>query len=67
MFLLNNFRLYILAFNVEEAWAIYAVVLIGGFAGGILWTAEGNYIVCNSSSETISRNVSIFWAFLQSS
>ncbi|XP_075212852.1 UNC93-like protein MFSD11 [Lycorma delicatula] len=61
------YTLYILAFTLEEAWAIYTVVFIGGFAGGILWTAEGNYIVCNSSSETISQNVSIFWAFLQSS
>ncbi|RZF42182.1 hypothetical protein LSTR_LSTR004331 [Laodelphax striatellus] len=61
------YTLYILAFNVEEAWAIYTVVVFGGVAGGILWTAEGNYLVLNSDPQTISRNVSIFWAFLQSS
>lgn len=59
--------MYILAFNVEEAWAIYTVAVLGGVAGGILWTAEGKYVVCNSTETTISRNVSIFWAFLQSS
>lgn len=61
------FRIYILAFNLEESWAIYAVTVIGGVAGGILWTAEGNYLVLNSDANNVSRNVGIFWAFLQSS
>ncbi|XP_039278867.1 uncharacterized protein LOC111053133 [Nilaparvata lugens] len=57
------YTLYILAFNVEEAWAIYTVVVFGGIAGGILWTAEGNYLVLNSDPQTISRNIS-FWKFV---
>lgn len=61
------YAIYILAFNVEKSWAIYAVTVIGGVAGGLVWTAEGNYLVLNSDSKTISRNVGIFWAFLQSS
>ncbi|KAG8291296.1 DUF895 domain membrane protein [Homalodisca vitripennis] len=62
-----GYTIYILAFNLEESWAIYAVTVIGGVAGGLLWTAEGNYLVLNSDSTNISRNVGIFWAFLQSS
>uniref|UniRef100_A0A1B6CC64 UNC93-like protein MFSD11 n=1 Tax=Clastoptera arizonana TaxID=38151 RepID=A0A1B6CC64_9HEMI len=62
-----GYTIYILAFNLEKAWAIYAVTVIGGIAGGILWTAEGNYLVLNSDAKNITRNVGIFWAFLQSS
>lgn len=58
---------YIFAFNVEESWAIYTVTVLGGMAGGLLWTAEGNYLVLNSDSTNVSRNVGIFWGFLQSS
>ncbi|XP_054284327.1 UNC93-like protein MFSD11 [Macrosteles quadrilineatus] len=62
-----GYTIYIFAFNLEAAWAIYAVTVIGGVSGGLLWTAEGNYLVLNSDSSNISRNVGIFWVFLQSS
>ncbi|XP_039280863.1 UNC93-like protein MFSD11 isoform X2 [Nilaparvata lugens] len=58
-----GYTLYIIAFNVEEAWAIYGGAMLCGFGAGILWTAEGKYLVQNSDQRLMARNVGIFWVF----
>ncbi|RZF42180.1 hypothetical protein LSTR_LSTR004329 [Laodelphax striatellus] len=58
-----GYTLYIVAFNVEEAWAIYGGAMLCGLGAGILWTAEGKYLVQNSDQRLMARNVGIFWVF----
>ncbi|RZF42181.1 hypothetical protein LSTR_LSTR004330 [Laodelphax striatellus] len=55
-------RLFISSFLVEKSWVLYGTAIIGGIAAGILWTAEGKYMILNCTPETVGRNIGIFFA-----
>ncbi|XP_075211913.1 UNC93-like protein MFSD11 [Lycorma delicatula] len=58
-----GYTFYIIAFNMEQAWAIYSGAMLCGLGAGILWTAEGKYLVLNSEGKLMARNVGVFWVF----
>ena len=46
-------------------WSFYAVAVLLGIGGALLWTAQGVYLSAHSDESTISRNSGIFWALFQ--
>uniref|UniRef100_A0A1B6CHF6 UNC93-like protein MFSD11 n=1 Tax=Clastoptera arizonana TaxID=38151 RepID=A0A1B6CHF6_9HEMI len=57
---------YLLAFSVEEAWAMYMAAVVVGISEALLWTSQGNYLVLNSEPSTLDRNIGIFWILFSS-
>ena len=47
-------------------WALYSGSVLIGVGAAVIWTAQGNFLTLNSSSDTIGRNSGIFWALFQS-
>lgn len=62
-----GYTFYLLAFRIEEEWAMYSAGVVMGMSSAILWTAEGKYLILNSTPDTTSRNIGIFWFFYSSS
>lgn len=62
-----GYTFYLLAFSIEEEWAMYLAGVVMGMSSAILWTAEGKYLILNSTPDTTSRNIGIFWFFYSSS
>ncbi|XP_075212866.1 UNC93-like protein MFSD11 isoform X2 [Lycorma delicatula] len=61
-FTLNNISLVF-----EKEWLLYGAAVIGGVGAGLLWTAEGKYLVLSSEPNLVSQNIGIFWTFYSSS
>lgn len=57
---------YIAQFLYPITWIFYFGNFLAGVSGGIIWTAQGNFLTRNSTSENIGRNSGILWALIQS-
>ncbi|XP_071797565.1 UNC93-like protein MFSD11 [Asterias amurensis] len=58
---------FIAIFLQLKIWTLYMMSVFLGFAAACIWTAQGNFLTINSTSETVGRNSGIFWAMLQCS
>ncbi|XP_064178484.1 UNC93-like protein MFSD11 [Anguilla rostrata] len=58
---------YIAVFISPTTWSLYFTSVLIGIGAAMLWTAQGNYLVQNSSVSTINRNAGVFWSLLQCS
>ncbi|KAM3598905.1 uncharacterized protein V6R79_024039 [Siganus canaliculatus] len=56
---------YIAMFIHPFTWSFYTASVLVGIGAAVLWTAQGNVLVINSTDNTIGRNSGIFWALLQ--
>ncbi|XP_035262166.1 UNC93-like protein MFSD11 isoform X4 [Anguilla anguilla] len=56
---------YIAVFISPTTWSLYFTSVLIGIGAAMLWTAQGNYLVQNSSVSTINRNAGVFWSLLQ--
>ncbi|XP_075213919.1 UNC93-like protein MFSD11 isoform X1 [Lycorma delicatula] len=61
------YTIYIASFTLENVWAISAATAAAGVGAGLIWTAEGKYLISNSKPSVISRNIGIFWTLFCSS
>ncbi|XP_054289169.1 UNC93-like protein MFSD11 [Macrosteles quadrilineatus] len=61
------YLIYIASYLSECSWVIYIASVSVGLGAGILWPAEGQYMIGNSSSKNTARNVGIFWLIYSSS
>jgi len=52
---------------LEESWVTYTGIVLGGIGGSLLWVSHGDYLILNSTPETITRDTGIFWSFYTSS
>ncbi|XP_022089379.1 UNC93-like protein MFSD11 isoform X2 [Acanthaster planci] len=58
---------FIAIFLSLKVWSLYMMSVFLGVAAACIWTAQGNFLTINSTSETVGRNSGIFWAMLQCS
>ncbi|XP_038048666.1 LOW QUALITY PROTEIN: UNC93-like protein MFSD11 [Patiria miniata] len=58
---------FIAIFLSLKIWSLYMMSVFLGIAAALIWTAQGNFLTINSTSETMGRNSGIFWAMLQCS
>ncbi|ESN94579.1 hypothetical protein HELRODRAFT_189442 [Helobdella robusta] len=47
--------------------SLYITSVLIGFGAAILWTAQGKFLISNSTLDTMTRNTGIFWVLFQSS
>ncbi|CAH0382424.1 unnamed protein product [Bemisia tabaci] len=53
--------LYSAAFYFDDVKIIYPICATNGLTHALLWTAQGTYLIENSSPKTIARDTSVFW------
>lgn len=58
--------MYLMAFNMEEAWTMYSGAIVVGVSEALLWTSQGNYLVLSSDPHTVNRNLGVFWVIFSS-
>lgn len=58
---------YIALFLKPLEVTLYLFSALVGLGAAVLWTAQGNLLTINSTSETRGRDTGIFWALMQSS
>nr|XP_018916429.1 PREDICTED: UNC93-like protein MFSD11 [Bemisia tabaci] len=51
------------AMFLENSWFLYVAVSLKGIGGALTWTASSNYLVLNSTEQTLARNMALFWFF----
>lgn len=52
---------HLVSYGAEEPWLIYCSAIINGVTASVMWTAQGKYLVLNSTASTLPRNIGIFW------
>lgn len=56
-----GFMYHLMTYNAENLWVMLVSTMIGGIGASVLWTAQGTYIMTNSTRTTLMRNNGIFW------
>nr|XP_018917053.1 PREDICTED: UNC93-like protein MFSD11 [Bemisia tabaci] len=55
---------YNAAFYFDDPLIIFPTCALNGLTHALLWTAQGTYLIDNSTPKTISRDTSVFWLVL---
>ncbi|CAJ0583989.1 unnamed protein product, partial [Mesorhabditis spiculigera] len=58
---------YMAVFLHLETWLYYAASALNGVGAGVLWTANGVYLVEHSKKENLPTNTVIMWSVMQTS
>lgn len=59
-----GFIYHLMTYSAEKMWVIFFSTVIGGMSASVLWTAQANYLVVNSTRTTLARNIGIFWSLI---